>query len=627
MSGFFGIFSRNGKTIDTKIVNEMLEAISYWDPDERRVLIYDSVAFGHATLWNTPESKYEHLPLQKNKYILTMDARIDNREELLNELELPTKPIEEIGDSEFIIAAYKKWGEDCPKHLLGDFAFIIWDEEKQQLFCVRDQVGVKSLYYFVNEEFFIFSNDIKCLLSNNAISKKLNKNLIAIFLRDKGVHTKEETFFEHIKKLPFATSITISCKHAKKKVYWKVNDIKKINYSHHSDYVNELQRLLELSVKARLRTNYPIASHLTGGTDSSPLAAISAKELSKKNKNLYVFNWINVPENEDEYEEKAWKYSREIADHIDNIIHEEFNITPKYMVDMYDNYNVFTDGTTFLWRENYIQTRAHTLGIRTIISGYGGDELISYNGAAYLPGLFYSKNFIKFFQYILSSKKRNPQLGFKVFLKHIIRLLRVYNPNHDSKSSNNIYDSNDYEYIESSFIEYMKKNNYKGVHLTPGIRNDQINSFNYGYLQERIESWGLAAMSKNLEYVYPLLDRRIIEFAVGIPEELYINNFKFDRMLMRRAIEKYLPASIVWSPKEEEIKINKKFKKDYIESLQIWVEKHQNDKIDDMENDIIKYEKILENLSAFDFKKDDVYRLGKIVVGILISNSIKKLKN
>ena len=82
MSGFFGIFNRNGNPIDKKIANDMLEAMSCWGPDERDLWIDGPVALGHAMLWNTPESKYEHLPLQKDTYILTMDARIDNRDEL-----------------------------------------------------------------------------------------------------------------------------------------------------------------------------------------------------------------------------------------------------------------------------------------------------------------------------------------------------------------------------------------------------------------------------------------------------------------------------------------------------------------------------------------------------------------
>jgi len=144
VSGIFGVFNRNTKRVNKDTINIMLDAMSYWESDDHGIWINGTVAFGHTMLWNTPESKYEHLPLEKNAYVLTMDARIDNRDELAKELVLPDLPLEKIGDSEFILSAYRKWGEDCPKYLLGDFAFAIWDGNKRQLFCARDHVGIKQ---------------------------------------------------------------------------------------------------------------------------------------------------------------------------------------------------------------------------------------------------------------------------------------------------------------------------------------------------------------------------------------------------------------------------------------------------------------------------------------------------
>lgn len=202
MSGFFGIFNRNGKPVEEEIVDNMLEAMSYWDPDEKAVRMDGPVALGHAMLWNTPESKYEHLPLKQDAYILTMDARIDNREELAKEIELPDRPMGEIGDSEFILGAYKKWGEECPKHLLGDFAFSIWDTKKEQLFCVRDHVGIKSLYYYLDENKFIFSNDIRSIIEYPDIDTKYNDDAMALYIMTCDVLHSEWTFYQNIIKLP-----------------------------------------------------------------------------------------------------------------------------------------------------------------------------------------------------------------------------------------------------------------------------------------------------------------------------------------------------------------------------------------------------------------------------------------
>lgn len=145
MSGIFGILNRSGKLVDKQIINSMLDAMSYWNPDDSGTWMDGPVAFGHAMLWNTPESKLEHLPNRQNAYVITMDARLDNREELAEKLEMVDRPMYQITDSDFILSAYHKWGEECPKYLLGDFAFAIWDKKKQQMFCTRDHIGIALL--------------------------------------------------------------------------------------------------------------------------------------------------------------------------------------------------------------------------------------------------------------------------------------------------------------------------------------------------------------------------------------------------------------------------------------------------------------------------------------------------
>jgi asparagine synthase (glutamine-hydrolysing) len=153
MSSFYGIWHRDGTPVSKELASKMQEQFDWWQPDESDYIHQNNLLIGQATLWNTPESKHEHLPLQKDSYILAMDARIDNREELTKELDLPSKPLERIGDSEFILAAYRKWGEECADRLLGDFAFVIWDEKKEHLFCARDFIGVRPFYYYIDETY------------------------------------------------------------------------------------------------------------------------------------------------------------------------------------------------------------------------------------------------------------------------------------------------------------------------------------------------------------------------------------------------------------------------------------------------------------------------------------------
>jgi len=363
----------------------MLDAVSSWNPDERDVWINETIALGHTMLWNTAESKYEHLPLHTKTCVLTMDARIDNRDELVKAFKWHDRPLEKIGDSEFILAAYLKWGEDCPKYLLGDFAFAIWDDKKQQLFCARDHVGIKLFHYYISDQLFIFSNDIEGVLAHTAVPKTLDDNTVATFLKDEGIHTKRATFFEKIKKLPAATTLTVTRSSVTEKKYWDIEKSPSTHFDTYEEYVERLKELLDSAVEARLRTVFPVTSHLSGGIDSSPIAVLAARKLKKRDKNLYAFNWINVPEN-DEYEYEAWSFSRRIAAS-ENIIHKEFTIDPEFMVKQYEEHNFFTRGTMFYWREYAVQEMGQEVGARTVLSGWGGDELIAHSGSTQLGEL------------------------------------------------------------------------------------------------------------------------------------------------------------------------------------------------------------------------------------------------
>lgn len=629
MSGIFGIFNRDGKSVDKEIVNTMLDAMSYWEPDERNLWRESSVAFGHAMLWNTPESKYEHLPLHKETYVLTMDARIDNRDELMEKLELPNRPLEEIGDSEFIVAAYKKWGEECPKFLLGDFAFAIWDEEKQHLFCARDPFGIKLFHYYQDDSIFIFSSDILGVLSHTSVLKDYDEKTLSLFLRDQGgVHTPKDTFFDKIKKLPGATTLIITAEEMREQTYWRIEESPSVHYETHQEYVDALRTLLESAVEVRLRTTYPVVSHLSGGIDSSSIAVLTARRLKERKQSLHAYNWIDIPEDSEAYETEAYEFSRRIAK-LEQIKHYEFVIDSVYRAQWWDTHDFTTQGNMFYLGEYYIQNEAKQIGARTILSGWGGDELISYNGYTYMSGLFKQRKYIRALKAVYEEKKLRGYSWFR-FIKRCVSqmdipLIREYLKQRDEQTID-LYDTNDYMYIKKEFKEVMEGKPFEELPDVHGIRNRQLAFVYYGHLQNRIESWALSAFSKKIEYRYPLLDRRIAEFAYGVPEDLFFAKNGHYRYLMRSAISDLLPYDIAWFPKPDEIKVDRTHKKQYESALEIWHHKHKNDNTDAYENPYVDYKKIIAALKDFDFYRSDPSILRKIVNAIMVCNAVKNKK-
>ena len=614
MSGFFGIFNRNGNPVDKKIANGMFKSMLSWNPDEHYLWIDGSVALGHAMLWNTPESKYEHLPLQKGAYVLTMDARIDNREELAKEVKLPDRPMDKIGDSEFILAAYEKWGEECPKYLLGDFAFAIWDKAKQHLFCVRDHIGIKSFYLAWIGEKIIFSNDISTLLNCHKVPKILDKNTIASFLKSNYLHSKRATFFESIKKLPPATSMIVSENEIREITYWSLENSPMIRYKTFEEYVVQLKRLYDNAVEVRLRSDYNIASHMSGGIDSSPIAVLASRKLKKIEKPLYAFNWIDIPEDENRYEYEAWNFSRRIAANEDNIIHEEFRIDPDYIGQCIRKHNIFTQGSMYYWGENYIQDQMKKIDARVMLSGWGGDELISYNGYSFISGLFAQGKIITALDYLLLKRKKL-NYPYKTFLKELIKMIFPNTIKRFNKLRNykrNYRKTPQYKYLTKEFEGFVKSHKEEEFVGEIGVRKNQFALYNFGHLQHRIESWALMGLSKKMEYRYPLLDKRIVEFAIGIPEELFFpsNEWK-ERPLIKNVVLDLLPADITWFAKQDEMKINQSLMKDYKQMLKII--RSSVDKID-YSNSYINFTKVKDDLNRLDIDKLETKEIAPVLL-------------
>ena len=169
MSGISGIFRRDGLSLSPEELQITTSPMTHRGPDGIHAWTSGPIGLTHLMLWTTPESLLEKMPAKNStgNLVITADARIDNRDELTLLLGWQGRSIEKITDSEFILGAYETWGEDCVNRLVGDFAFAIWDQNQQTLFCARDHMGVKPFYYYQSTNCFAFASEIKGLLEDD----------------------------------------------------------------------------------------------------------------------------------------------------------------------------------------------------------------------------------------------------------------------------------------------------------------------------------------------------------------------------------------------------------------------------------------------------------------------------
>ena len=238
------------------------------------------IGFGHTLLQTTFESAWERQPCSLDGEVwITADARIDGRADLI--AKLPIDASEKVTDVELILHAYRVWGADCVEHLIGDFVFAIWDGRKQQLFCARDQLGIKQFYYAQVGNTLLFSNTLNCLRLHPAVSDKLNDRAIGDFLLFDYNYYLDTTTFVDIQRLPGGRTLTCSDSGVRCQRYWTLPINEPIRYQKAEDYVENFQEIFSVAVSDRLRQE-KVAVWMSGGLDSTSIAATALELKAKK---------------------------------------------------------------------------------------------------------------------------------------------------------------------------------------------------------------------------------------------------------------------------------------------------------------------------------------------------------
>jgi asparagine synthase (glutamine-hydrolysing) len=274
------MFDRSGAPVDRALLQALTHFISYAGPDTRETYSNGPAGLGHTLLRTTRESLLERMPAGLDGQLwITADARIDCRDELRRAIEKAERNPRPAGtDSELILHAYAVWGEECVRHLRGDFAFAIWDARRKTFFCARDHFGIKPFYYAEIGSVFIFSNVLNCVRAHPETSETLNDAAIGDFLLFGLNCDLSTTTFRDIQRLPPAHCLSVSAEGVRILRYWSAPTSGSIRYRRADEYVEHFQNLIQSAVADRLRVDR-CGILLSGGLDSGAIAA-TAQELS-----------------------------------------------------------------------------------------------------------------------------------------------------------------------------------------------------------------------------------------------------------------------------------------------------------------------------------------------------------
>lgn len=527
MSAIFGIWHKNREPVDEKHLQKMQSKVSQYGRDDQDVYLDQNIGFGCClNKW----SKYsqEEIPVYKDvisEIFLVCDALIYNRDELIGKYCLTDNKA--IPTQELLLAAYKKWGEDCAKYINGDFTFAIWEKQKEQLLLFRDHLGVRPIYYYNSESTFAFSTDYRALLAMPFVGKELNEKALFERLTKVLNFRSEDTYFANVKALPQAHVLHINNRSISKYKYWTPGKNGKIKYKTEEEYSEALYSLVKDAIEIRVRNaDKKIGAQLSGGLDSSVITILANRELEAKGQKMELFSWSPT------YQTVAKKPNDERT-LLEQVCGQE-NLTcilfdPELPLENIDEIVPPGAGDLRVMRQECEILRKR--GINFVLSGWGGDQGISHQ--ANLFELLINGHGIHFFREIIRlSNSSLLRLTKLLYANTIYQLLKPY-------GVFGYQDKKIIRFIKDDFFKRMKISNKEVLYfsLSP------VKHLESGYIQTRTEQSAWTDANHTIQHLYPFLDYRVIDFALTIPRYMYFKN-GISRYIYREAFREILPKAI-----------------------------------------------------------------------------------
>jgi len=528
MSGIAGIVHFDGRPADCALIESMTASLAFRGPDGRHVWTGPSVALGHTLHKTTLEAELDCQPTSIDGQVwITADARIDDRENLARELGLPQSALAR-PDCEFILHAYARWGEACVDHLLGDFAFAIWDARSRKLFCARDHFGIKQFYYAHIGGTLVLSNTLNCIRLHPAVSDKLNELAIADFLIFDTNEDSATTTFADIRRLPPAHVLVAKADGVQARRYWSLPEDEPIRYRRTGDYVERLRSLLEIATVDRLRTSQ-VGIMLSGGLDSPAVAAFArkARPETELQAHTIVYDWL-IPDDERHF---AGLVAESLGIPIDFTARE--GERPFERVEDFCQPEPCNDP---LGNPNTQKLLAATTPV--LLTGNGADPLLSVSpltswaAVRAIPPVHTVLGFAGY----LWDRKTVPRFALRSTLLHLLGRQSGHQVNLPG-------------WLNTDFVRRCRLDDRAAVYGRTGLTNQlrpiarrSLCSVFWPAVFEGVDAGYVDAA---VEYRHPFFDLRLARYLMAIPEL----PFSIDKYLLRLALRGMLPEAVRTRPK------------------------------------------------------------------------------
>ncbi len=524
-----------------------------------------NLAFGHRRLSIIDLSPSGHQPMcsLNGKRWIVYNGEIFNYIELREELKQRGHQFVTESDTEVILEAYDEWGYECLNRFNGMWAFALWDCDKRRLFCARDRFGIKPFYYYADSSVFIFASEIKAILQHPAVCRQVNDEVAYNYLMWGFLGYSADTFFKGIRQLDpgYYLSVDISGDTIIKR-WWNLDintEIGQVSNNDARKNAGKLASLLEDSIGLRLRSDVPIGTCLSGGLDSSSIVCLA---------NRLMFNGHSVSPLIAGDRQKTFS-----ACHEDMRIDERRFIEEVIQKTNAERNYVFPNGEklwedlpelvrhqdepfagTSIYAQWCVMKRVRERGVKVLLDGQGGDELLAgyqpYYGT-FLLNLLLTGNVSQYlaegvaiagitgWYRMMASTGMSASVSAYNFLPVQLQMAA-------SRLNSAMQGTHVYELISRDFVK---------KHFAGGAASFKDLTGDYGNLQKRLAkdvATELAvllryedrnSMTFSVEARVPFLDYRLVEFAFSLPVSYKIHN-GWTKWILREAMRDILPDQI-----------------------------------------------------------------------------------
>ena len=560
MCGIAGVFHFDGRLADVTAVAAMSSMIGHRGPDAAGSLVDGPIGLSHARLSIIDvEGGAQPMSTPDRALSITFNGEIFNYVELRDELKTRGHAFDTRCDTEVILHAYAEWGEDCVRRFNGQWAFAIWDRRRRRLFLSRDRMGVRPLFYTIVDDCLLFASEVKALFTNPAVPRRLDVAALSQICTF-WVTLAPRTPFEGIRQLPPGHSMVVAEGTVSVHKYWDMDFTPDVPGRRTAeDYVDELSALLVDATRIRLRADVPVGAYMSGGLDSSAVAAI-ARQLTP---DLETFS---VQFSDPQFDES--RFQADVAQHLG---------TSGHVLSCTDD-DIATAFPAVVWQAEtpvvrtapapllLLSALARRTGYKVVLTGEGADEMLGgydifkeakvrafcarrpasrlrpqllHRLYPYMPELQRQSNGIlgKFFQ-ASPDDVADPFFSHLPRWKMTSRLQRLFS----AETRNRLRDHDPLEEMRRSLPDAF-------AGWSPVARAQYLEAkfLLPGYI---LSSQGdRMAMANSVEIRMPFLDYRVVEFAGRLPDRFKIRVLD-EKHLLKRCMRAHLPQSVLARPKQ-----------------------------------------------------------------------------